>query len=102
MLTPPNVTSADIPLICCNRLWISNNMFDPTMLISSIIINANFDSFDRNVFSLSWLSGWKPEYLLVPSKNAECKVMPLILNAATPVGAVSNNMTSSGSNDLTV
>ena len=40
-------------------------------------------------------------YLLVPSKNAECNVMPPILNAATPVGAVSNTMTSSGSKVLT-
>ena len=41
------------------------------------------------------VSGWKPVYLLVPSSSA---VMPLMLNAATPVGAVSNTMTSSGSN----
>ena len=31
------------------------------------------------------------------NRKAECKVMPLILNAATPVGAVSNTITSSGS-----
>ena len=36
-------------------------------------------------------------YLLVPSRSAECNVMPLMLNAATPVGTVSNTMTSSGS-----
>ena len=97
MLTPPNVTSAVIPLSCCNRLWISSNMFDPTMLTSSIIINAKFDNFAVSELSLSWLSGWKPVYLLVPSSSAECNVMPLMLNAATPVGAVSNTMTSSGS-----
>ena len=36
-------------------------------------------------------------YLLVPSSSAECNVMPLMLKAATPVGAVSNTI-SSGSN----
>lgn len=36
-------------------------------------------------------------YLLRPSSNAECNVMPLMLNAATPVGAVSNTVISSGS-----
>ena len=36
-------------------------------------------------------------YLLRPRRNAECNVMPFILNAATPVGAVSNTVTSSGS-----
>ena len=40
---------------------------------------------------------WNPPYLLRPSSIAECKVMPLMLNAVTPVGAVSNTVTSSGS-----
>ena len=45
------------------------------------------------VLSLSWLKGWKSVYL-PPNRTAECKV---ILHAATPVGAVSNTNTSSGS-----
>ena len=40
----------------------------------------------------------KSLYLLRPGKSAECNVMPLIFNAATPVGGVSTTMTSSGSN----
>ena len=42
-------------------------------------------------------TGIEPVYLLVPSKSAEYNVMPLILNAATPVGTVSKPITSSGS-----
>ena len=72
-------------------------MFDPIMLTSSIITSANFESLVLDVFILSWLSGWKPVYLLVPSRGAECNVMPLMFNVATPVGAVSNTMTSFGS-----
>ncbi len=33
----------------------------------------------------------------VPSKSAECTVIPWMLKAATPEGAVSNTVTSSGS-----
>ena len=65
-------------------------------VLYSINGNAKFDSFAHNVFCLSWLSGWKPMYLLVPNKNAECNIAPLILNAATPMEAVSNTITSSG------
>ena len=43
-------------------------------------INYDNDSF-AHVLCLSWLRGWKPVYLLVPSKNAECNVMPLITRA---------------------
>ena len=39
----------------------------------------------------------KPTILLQPSSNTECKVVPLIFNAATSVGAVSNTTISSGS-----
>lgn len=59
-----------------------------------MITNTNLA---RSVFSQSWLKGWKPLYLLCPSRNAECNVMPLILNAVTPVGAVNNAVTSPGS-----
>ena len=57
-----------------------------------IMRSINRDSLLHNIFSLSWLSGWKPMYLLRPSKSAECKVIPSILNAATPVGEVSNHL----------
>ena len=50
--------------------------------------NAKFDSYAHNVFCLSWLSGWKPVYLLVPSKNAECNIMPLITPHACARGKV--------------
>ena len=85
ILTPPSVLSSDTPLICCSLLWISSNILQPTMLTLSIITNIKRDSLVRSVFSLSWLRSWKLLYLLRSSKNAECNVMPLILNAATPV-----------------
>ena len=59
-------------------------MFAPTILTSSMIINAKFDTFVLSELNLSWLSGWNPVYLLVPSSSAECNVMPLMLKAATP------------------
>ena len=57
-------------------------------------VRACFASFWRDLSSVS--HGWKRLYLLRPNSNAECNVMPLMLNAATPVGAVNNTVTSSG------
>ena len=73
-------------------------MLDPTIEISSIMSNFRLDNLPLRVLSLSWLSAWDKLYLAVPSRTAEWRVMPLILNVATPVGAVSNAITSSGSN----
>ena len=73
-------------------------MLEPTIEISSIMSNFRLDNLPLRVLSLSWLSAWDKLYLAVPSRKAEWRVMPLILNAATPVEAVGNAITSSGSN----
>jgi len=61
------------------------------------IVNHIQDVIDwYSVIQLVMVKRLKPT-ILQPSSSAECKVMPLILNAATPVGAVSNTAISSGS-----
>ena len=63
---------------------------------SSMMSSCKLDSFVLRVFSLSCVRGWELNFD-VPSRSAEWIVIPWILNAATPVGAVSNTTTSSGS-----
>ena len=72
-----------------------------------MIMSFRLDSLVLSVLSLSCVRGRAPN-LEVPSRSAECRVIPWMLKAATPVGAVSNTVTSSGStcperrNSLTV
>ena len=97
MVTPPKVISGITALICCSLLWISSNMFAPTVLISSMINRVKWDSLLLNVFKRLWLRGWKPLYMPLPRRSAEWRIIPDIMKAAAPVGAVSNTITSSGS-----
>ena len=79
-------------------------MLDPTIEISSMIINFRFDNLVLRVLSLSCVRGWEPN-LEVPSRSAECRVIPWMLKAATPVGGVSNTSGSTRTerrNSLTV
>jgi len=63
---------------------------DPTILTSSMISKVKCDSLITfQSIQLVMVKRLKP-IILRPSSSAERKVMPLILNAATPVGTVSN------------
>jgi len=69
-------------------------MLDPTILTSSMMSKVKCDSLFLKSIQLVMVERLKPTILTTSSSSAECKVMPLILNA---VGAVSNATISSGS-----
>jgi len=72
-------------------------MLDPTILTSSMMSKVKCESLFLKSIQLVMVKRLKPTTLTTSSSSAECKVMPLILNAATPVGAASNTTISSGS-----
>ena len=67
------------------------------MDISSIIINFKHNSLLRRVFNTSEDKlGISPPNSVTGNANAECSVIPWMMCAALPVGAVSNTLIASG------
>ena len=71
-----------VPISCWSRLWIWSSMSDPTIEISSMITSLRLDSLVLSMLSLSCVRGREPN-LEVPSRSAECRVIPWMLKAAT-------------------
>ena len=85
-----------VPIICCSLKLRKLNIPLPTIDISSMKITCSLFNCALIVLSRSASSVqyWNP--LLAGILNAEWSVFPLILNAALPVGATFNTLTSSG------
>ena len=88
ILIPPN--GLLVPIICCDLKFKKLNITLLTIEISSINITLSFSRV-LIVFSLSLFSAQYSKPQLAGIVKAECNVLPFILNAALPVGAVFYN-----------
>ena len=89
-------------MICYKRKFKNVNMPLPTILILSMKITSSFLICVLIVLSLSLSSVQYSKPRLAGILKAECRVLPLILNAAFPVGTTFSTLMSSGFSPYTL